>query len=122
MAGRVLAPRGNDSERDGTMQVTQYSPQQLVAFKEEFAAKRRRQLLAAIPGIAGVLAIAVLGEATGGIRFGLAPAMWQPLGIGIIVGVVGFSLYNWRCPACGRYLGRGWNPAYCAKCGIALRD
>jgi hypothetical protein len=31
------------------------------------------------------------------------------------------SLFNWRCPACRRYLGRSLWPAYCSRCGVRLR-
>jgi predicted nucleic acid-binding Zn ribbon protein len=29
---------------------------------------------------------------------------------------------NWRCPACGRSLGRGLNPKFCSKCGAQLQE
>ena len=32
-----------------------------------------------------------------------------------------FSLYNWRCPACSKYLGKQRSPKYCSKCGVALQ-
>lgn len=32
-----------------------------------------------------------------------------------------FSLFNWRCPACNRYLGNSILPKYCKKCGVKLR-
>jgi len=104
------------------MQVTQYTQQQLETFKADFAARRRRQLLATAPAVAGVVALAVLGEGAGTALLGLPPAIWQPLGAVAILGVVGFSLRNWRCPACNRYLGRSFNPRFCIKCGVALRD
>lgn len=32
------------------------------------------------------------------------------------------NLRLWRCPACNRMLGKGYNPRYCNNCGKALRD
>ena len=32
-----------------------------------------------------------------------------------------FSLANWRCPACHRFLGRYGNPRFCSKCGAPLQ-
>ena len=29
---------------------------------------------------------------------------------------------TWRCPVCGRYLGRDPRPATCAKCGVFFED
>ncbi len=37
--------------------------------------------------------------------------------LGIIFILLGFSVYNWRCPACNKYLGKSGIPKYCPKCG-----
>jgi rubrerythrin len=39
----------------------------------------------------------------------------------IIMVLIIFSLFNWRCPACGRYLGRAVNPKFCSRCGAKLQ-
>lgn len=39
----------------------------------------------------------------------------------LIVGFIGFSAVNWRCPACNEYLGAGINPPRCRKCGAPLQ-
>jgi rRNA maturation endonuclease Nob1 len=31
-----------------------------------------------------------------------------------------FSLFNWRCPSCNKYLGKAINAKFCAKCGVQL--
>lgn len=33
-----------------------------------------------------------------------------------------FSLFNWRCPSCKKYLGRKMNQYYCPHCGVKLRE
>ena len=33
-----------------------------------------------------------------------------------------FSLRNWRCPACRRYLGGSFDPEHCHRCGVRLRN
>ena len=40
--------------------------------------------------------------------------------IGLAAAIL-FSLWNWRCPSCGKYLGRATNPSFCPKCGVKLR-
>jgi hypothetical protein len=35
--------------------------------------------------------------------------------------LVPFSLWNWRCPACGGQFWRAWNPRFCTKCGVQLQ-
>lgn len=43
-------------------------------------------------------------------------------GMAVTVGGVAFSLYNWRCPACGAYLGKyGASSGRCPRCHTALR-
>lgn len=39
----------------------------------------------------------------------------------LIAAFVLFSALNWRCPACGRYLGPNISPRGCRKCGARLR-
>jgi hypothetical protein len=39
---------------------------------------------------------------------------------GLILSSVLYSLWNWRCPACGKSLGRSLFPRFCAKCGAKL--
>jgi hypothetical protein len=104
------------------MPETSYTDHQKAEFKAEFAVKRRRQWLAVLPALAAVVVIAIVSGRQAGGFLGLDPAIWQPIAFVVVLGAVGFSLVNWRCPACGRYLGRTFNPAFCARCGIALRD
>jgi hypothetical protein len=40
----------------------------------------------------------------------------------ILIGVfIGFSVINWRCPSCNKYLGGDINRRICKKCGIRLQ-
>ena len=38
----------------------------------------------------------------------------------IIAAFIGFSAVNWRCPACGKYLGADINRRLCRKCKTRL--
>jgi rubrerythrin len=44
-----------------------------------------------------------------------------PVIVALVVGALVFSLKNWRCPACDKYLGKGISPSFCPKCGVALQ-
>jgi hypothetical protein len=54
--------------------------------------------------------------------FGLPQNVTVGVFMAIVLGVVIFSLTNWRCPECNRYLGKTFNPSFCAGCGTQLRD
>ena len=89
-----------------------YTAEEELEFKREFAVRRRRQRLLVIPFVLIVIAITVARN-----RYGFtAPGALFATAIVALL----FSVRNWRCPACKRYLGRGMNPRFCARCGVAL--
>lgn len=96
-----------------------YTEEQKKEFRRRFAAKRRRQLLLIAPLLLLVVAVTLAQFEPAWLTpyfpyllsFG---AMFLPLG-------VFFTLRNWRCPACGEYLGRDFNPNVCPRCGIRLQ-
>lgn len=98
-----------------------YTQEQLDAFKTEFARKRRNQLILAAP-----IVLLVVGSAffEPQLKEALADtAPWIPAAVLIpaVLGALGFSFRNWRCPACDKYLGKSASIAFCAKCGVALK-
>jgi ribosomal protein S27AE len=96
----------------------QYSDEEIIQFKNEFARKRQKQIFLALP-IFIFLIITVffpsyfksLGLTQNTLKWGL---MYYA------VFAVGLSLLNWRCPACGKYLGRSFWIKFCSKCGVPL--
>ncbi len=98
----------------------EYTEEQKEQFKQEFAVKRRRQLMLSAPLVIVVVLFMLADNRRGAPLLVLPPAvMWAGLGL-ILFGLV-FSFKNWRCPACGKYLGRSFGPRHCPKCGVALR-
>jgi Zn finger protein HypA/HybF involved in hydrogenase expression len=98
-----------------------YTEEQQEQFMREFAAERRRQIIVAI-GFAPFLVLLVAGSR----RWGEDPLIQLPfvlvvLGFAAVVGLLVFSRKNWRCPACGKYLGRSIGVCECPGCGITLR-
>ena len=82
----------------------------------EFERRRRRQSVIALASVGG-LALMVLLLASG-----RAATPWFA-GAAVAVAVLALAaLRNWRCPACGAYLGR--KPRYdaCPRCGATLRS
>ena len=86
---------------------------------EEFKKKRIRQIMAVGPIILAFIALfSVEGNPTG--IFGLPPNAALTISFALIISVLIFSLFNWRCPSCNKYLGKAINPKFCAKCGVQL--
>jgi hypothetical protein len=96
----------------------EYSVQEISRFKEEFAKKQRLQMLFIAPMFV-VLIVAVFFPAYGK-EMGLTPETIKWGLLYYVLLAVGLSWYNWRCPACGKYLGRSLWIKYCAKCGAPL--
>ena len=56
------------------------------------------------------------------IVLGLPETVFGPIAlVATIAGWVIFEGRNWRCPACQKSLGRGFNPRHCRGCGVELR-
>ncbi|MGW8209483.1 MAG: hypothetical protein ACWGO2_10780 [Syntrophobacteria bacterium] len=86
---------------------------------EEFKKKRIRQIMAVGPIILAFIALlSVEGNSTA--IFGLPPNTVLTISFALIISVLIFSLFNWRCPSCNKYLGKAINPKFCAKCGVQL--
>lgn len=75
--------------------------------KEVF--KKKKMLQTIIPIVGGICLV---------ILFTLK---LQQYAVIVALGLVGFSYYNWRCPKCNKYFGRGKLPKYCIHCGEELQ-
>ncbi len=97
-----------------------YTERQKLSIKTEFAGRKRNQILVTIPMMAMVILLVLAGETPDQVILGMPMTVWAPAFAVLFTGGVGFSLYNWRCPACNKYLGKAINPKFCVKCGAAL--
>jgi hypothetical protein len=103
-------------------EATRYTAQEQAEFRQQFAARRTRQIIVSIPLVALIVAFAAFtDDKSGGTLLGLPLAVGGPVFLVLIVAAIVFSLRNWRCPACNRYLGKAINPRFCQKCGVALQ-
>ncbi|MGH7470954.1 MAG: hypothetical protein ACRENP_23650 [Longimicrobiales bacterium] len=87
----------------------------------EFKRRRARQLLASGLAIIVIVPMFFGGPGRDGVG-GMSESTFLTLAMVLLAGAAIYSLINWRCPACTRYLGRSINPAFCAKCGAQLRE
>ena len=104
--------------REGFMRTTPLDPE---AIKREFALRRKRQVLVTLPIIAVVIAASVVADRLEEWAKLLPDALALVLLLAFTIGFFGFIVWNWRCPVCGWYLGKRLFPAFCWKCGVALR-
>jgi hypothetical protein len=96
----------------------EYSTEEISRFQEEFAKKRRLQLLIIAPMF--LILIVIVFFPAYGKEIGLTPENLKYGLLYYVILAVGLSFYNWRCPACGKYLGRSLWIKYCSKCGAPL--
>ena len=100
---------------------SQFSASQQDEFRRLFAVRRRRQFLLAIPLLPVIIAVIVAREGDS-VLFGLPSDVWGPVFFVFVIGALAFSLWNWRCPACSKYLGKSVSPRYCPRCGVAFHS
>ena len=88
----------------------------------EYRRRRNRQWLAS--GLILVLIVPniLLRQGDSFRLFGLPENIGIAVFMAIVIGVVIFSLTNWRCPECNKYLGKTFNPSYCSRCGTQLHE
>ncbi len=86
----------------------------------KFHQRQSRQILAMAVAMFLVLLCAVLykrpdlvGTISKTTLFGVQAA--------VIILFIGFTIYNWRCPSCGKSLGNDVFRNVCKKCGVRLK-
>lgn len=52
--------------------------------------------------------------------FGQGQDFWFRAGIAGFVIYMGFTIFLWKCPSCGKFPGRGWFRKNCQSCGVEL--
>jgi hypothetical protein len=98
------------------------TPEQQQRVIEIWAGRKRRQFYLLIPvAIAFILAIIcnVIPE------FKVGPVTdtgFTYIFLGVVVSVMVYMRFNWRCPACGIYMGALGNPKQCRQCGAKLQN
>ena len=98
----------------------QHSEAQKAEFRQLYATRRRNQLMVNIPPVAVTIGVVLPEDRAAGTILGLSASCRSdlPRNRG---GCVVLTLFrNWRCPACHKYLGRGFNPRHCQNCGVEL--
>lgn len=88
---------------------------------EEFKIRKKRQIISSAILIALMVYVIIAGEKPELRSPGIPEAYLIYIIIGVFIAVVAFSFFNWRCPACKKYLGRGLKHESCKNCGVRLQ-
>ncbi|NLX24763.1 MAG: hypothetical protein GXY61_02215 [Lentisphaerae bacterium] len=88
---------------------------------DSFKKRKVKQLIVSVPVILAIIPLVMLEDSAEEALFGLPVTILVPVCIAVFVAGLIFSMFNWRCPACGKYLGKALNPKFCVKCGAQLK-
>lgn len=88
----------------------------------EFNIRKKHQWIISIPLFIIIIFFLIINDKKEFTAFGLSFIELLYLFIAIIIAAIIFSFYNWRCPSCEKYLGKGINPKFCSKCGAKLQE
>ena len=88
---------------------------------EEFKRRRKAQWLMTGPLILSILGLFWFQEHPRQLPSWLTGSGLAGTMVAVVICAVIFSLQNWRCPACHRYLGKVINPKFCSGCGAQLQ-
>ena len=87
---------------------------------QDFRLRKGRQLIAIATALLLTIILALLHNRPD--LFGqLSKKTILGMQLIVITAFIGFSSFNWRCPACKKYLGPDVNRHGCGKCGSRLR-
>ena len=82
-----------------------------------FRARRRRQVVLLLLGLPFIAVLGGFKVFLGWVN-GAVAVIFALLALGYVTFAVIFSLRNWRCPCCNRWLGNQLNPQSCVGCGV----
>lgn len=93
--------------------------------KAKFKARFIRQIIVAILLLPAIF-VFVFVEKEQGVALqqylGLESAALLYGAVGLVAVGLAFTLWNWRCPACNKYLKKEIYPKHCSGCGVELHS
>ena len=88
--------------------------------RADFAKRQGRQSVAVAAAMLLIVAFAILYARPGWLGQNSRGTIFSAQVV-VIAAFIGFTIHNWRCPACTRYLGGELDQRFCAKCRARLR-
>ncbi len=78
--------------------------------------RRSRQFMVAIPAIVALFILMLLQDEKTILIMGIPRMAWRVAFVALAAGLIGFTLWNYRCPACDRFLSRRFLRSGCDLC------
>jgi hypothetical protein len=98
-----------------------YTDDEMMRFRWIMSVRRTRRLLVGIPALIALFVMITLQRDDVMIYFGIPHVAWRVAIAVVLVGLILFNLWNWRCPACDSLLRiRSFYPEHCDHCGITF--
>jgi hypothetical protein len=94
-------------------------PYEAIKLRVRFQQRRKRQIVIGVLSACLLFAVLVLkNDRAAAQRYG----RYSPAAFVVMLGMAGFTYWNWRCPACGKYLGRALGVRFCQNCGAKFGE
>jgi hypothetical protein len=93
----------------------QYSEEQKSQFQQAFHKRKKRRITVFI--FAMTLLVGALFTYPSFVLFGMPKHVWGPVFTLVIIGLLLFIYFDWRCPACKGLMGDVFQSKFCPKCG-----
>jgi len=97
-----------------------YTEAEIMRFRWMFSIRRTRQFLVTLPAIGAAFFMVLLQDERTIVLFGIPHVAWRVGIFLVLIGLLIFTNWNWRCPACDGGLRRTILPDHCDSCGITF--
>lgn len=97
-----------------------YTEEQKSQFQHVFQKRKKRRITVFF--IAMTLLIGAFFTYPSFILFGMPKHVWGPVFTLVIIGLLLFIFFDWRCPVCKGLMGDVFQSKFCPKCGYKFMD
>ncbi len=84
---------------------------------KEFNKRKIRQYIVMVPSIILITALFLSKDVFDILSQYIPGGYIKYLPLVVVVPMILFTYYNWRCPSCKQHFGKEWFPTYCKHCG-----
>ena len=98
------------------------TPEQQQRAVQSWARRKKRQFYLLVP-VAIAFILAIICKFVPDFQIGgVTNSGFLYIFLAVVLLIMVYMRFNWRCPACGNSMGALGNPKQCYKCGVKLRN